>query len=238
MTGDSPATRLAERRQAERRRDPPNNFFNGGISNLGVNVTTRNPNDVDNWAYDSKLINANGILPNNATIANIVVTTNGDAYYPAVVTLATELYAPKIASTKTVTNLTHPGGPDQRGDVLQYTVSYTNTGSDSAANFAMRDPIPAGTTYVPDTLHIGGSQGSSNPTDALGDDAGEFNAETGEVVFRLGFGGKRDDRGCDQAWRHRHGDARREDQRRRPAGAADRQPGECHVHGLHARDSL
>ena len=169
--------------------DPPNNFFNGGISNLGVNVITRNPNDVNNWAYDSKLINANGILPNNATAANIVVATNGDAYYPAVVTLATELYAPKLVSTKTAANLTHPGGPDQRGDVLQYTVSYTNTGSDSAANFVMRDPIPPGTTYVPNTLHIGGSQGSSNPTDTLADDAGEFNAETGEVLFRLGLAG-------------------------------------------------
>jgi uncharacterized repeat protein (TIGR01451 family) len=117
------------------------------------------------------------------------VTTNGDAYYPAVVTLATELYAPKIVSTKTVTNLTRPGSPDQRDDVLQYTVSYTNTGSDSAANFVMRDLTPAGSTYLPGTLHIGGSQGSSNPTDALGDDAGEFNAGTGEVVFRLGLGG-------------------------------------------------
>jgi hypothetical protein len=111
-----------------------------------VNVTTRNPNDVNNFAFDAELINANGILPNNATAANIQVTTNGDAYYPAVVTLATELYAPKIVSTKTVTNLTG-------------------------------------------MLHIGGSQGSSNPTDALGDDAGEFNAGAGEVVFRLGVGG-------------------------------------------------
>ena len=118
-----------------------------------------------------------------------MVTTSGDTYFPAVVTLATDLYAPSITSSKSVTNVTHPGGPDQLGDVLRYTVSYTNTGSDSAANFVMRDSIPAGTTYRPGSLHIGGSAGSSNPTDALGNDAGEFNAGTGEVVFRLGVGG-------------------------------------------------
>ena len=70
----------------------------------------------NNFAYDSMLVNANGILPNSATSANIVVTTSGDTYFPAVVTFATDLFAPNITSTKSVTNITHPGGPDQRGD--------------------------------------------------------------------------------------------------------------------------
>ncbi len=136
------------------------------------------------------LVNANGILPNNATSANIVVTTSGDTYFPAVVTFATDLFAPNITSSKSVANLTHPGGPDRRGDVLRYTVSYTNTGSDAAANFAMRDAIPAGSTYVPGSLRItAGPQAPASPSDALGDDAAEFNAGTGEVVFRLGAGG-------------------------------------------------
>ena len=104
--------------------------------------------------------------------------------------LATDLYAPNITSTKSVANMTHPGGPDQRGDTLRYTVSYTNTGADSATNFVMRDPIPAGSTYVPGSLRItAGPQAPASPTDALGDDAGEFNSGTGEVVIRLGAGG-------------------------------------------------
>jgi uncharacterized repeat protein (TIGR01451 family) len=169
---------------------PANNFFGSSISNLGVNVTTRNPSDVNNWAYDSELVTANGILPNNATSANVVVTTSGDTYFPAVVTFATDLFAPIIASSKSVANLTHPGGPDRRGDVLRYTVSYQNTGSDAAANFVMRDSIPAGSTYVPNSLRItAGPQAPASPTDALSDDAAEFNAGTGEVIFRLGAGG-------------------------------------------------
>ena len=122
--------------------------------------------------------------------ANIVVTTSGDTYFPAVVTFATDLFAPNITSSKSVANLTHPGGPDRRGDVLRYTVSYTNTGSDAAANFVMRDAIPAGSTYVPGSLRIiAGPQAPASPSDALGDDAAEFNSGTGEVVFRLGAGG-------------------------------------------------
>ena len=169
---------------------PPNNFFDGGISNLGTNVITRNPNDVNNWDYDSKLIAAPpGALGNNATTANVLVTTNGDTYYPQVVTLATDLFAPNITSTKSVTNVTHSGGPDQRGDILRYSVSYTNSGADNATNFVARDAIPAGTTYVPGSLRISGSDGSASPSDAIGDDAAEFNSSTGEAVFRLGAGG-------------------------------------------------
>ncbi len=133
----------------------------------------RTPSDVNNFAFDAKLVSGNGILKNNATSANIVVTTSGDTYFPAVVTLATDLYSPNIVSSKSVANLTHPGGPDQLGDTLRYTVSYTNTGSDSAVNFVMRDPIPSGATYKPGSLHITAgplAATNPNPTDALGDD--------------------------------------------------------------------
>ena len=121
---------------------PAGNFWCSAISNLGSNVTARSPNDVNNFAFDAKLVNGNGILKNNATSANIVVTTSGDTYFPAVVTLATDLYSPNIVSSKSVANVTHPGGPDQLGDTLRYTVSYTNTGSDSAVELrdARRDP--------------------------------------------------------------------------------------------------
>ena len=169
---------------------PANNFFCSSITNLGVNVATRSPNDTNNWAYDSELVGANGVLPNNATSANVVVTTSGDTYFPAVVTFATDLFAPNITSSKSVANITHPGGPDRRGDDLRYTVSYTNTGSDAATNFIARDVIPDGTTDVPGSLRItAGPQAPASPTDALGDDAAEFNPDTGKVVFRLGAGG-------------------------------------------------
>ena len=80
LTGDSASLNGTTLSDAA---SPPNNFFDSRRSRTsGSNVTTRNPNDVNNWAYDSKLVNANGILPNNATNANIVVTTSGDTYFP------------------------------------------------------------------------------------------------------------------------------------------------------------
>jgi large repetitive protein len=170
--------------------NPPNNFFNSAISNLGTNVTTKSPNFVNQLGFDAKLVAANGVLPNSSTAATVRITTSSDAYFDQVISFATDLYAPNITSSKSVTNVTHPGGPDQHGDVLRYTVSYTNTGADSATNFVMHDPIPSGSTYVPGSLRItAGPQAPASPTDALGDDSGEFNSGAGEVVFRLGAGG-------------------------------------------------
>ena len=99
-------------------------------------------------------------------------------------TFATELYAPDVSLVKSVTNVTHPGGPDQRGDVLRYTVTARNTGLDGADNFVLTDPIPAGATYVPGSLRVAGAP----VTDADGDDTGEFAAGANQVVFRLGTG--------------------------------------------------
>ncbi len=170
--------------------NPPTNFFNSAISTLGANVTTKSPNFVNQLGFDAKLVTANGVIPNSATAATVQIATSGDTYFDQVISFATDLYAPIITSSKSVTNLTHPGGPDRRGDVLKYTVSYTNTGADPATNFVMHDPIPTGSTYVPGSLRIiAGPQAPASPTDALGDDAGEFNSAAGQVVFRLGTGG-------------------------------------------------
>ena len=160
------------------------NFFNSSISANGVAVTTRDPAFRNTMGYDSDLFNADGVLANGATSATIGLTTNSDQYLPGVITFATELYAPNVALAKTVTNVTHPAGPDQRRDVLRYTVTARNTGQDGADNFILTDPIPAGATYVPNSLRIDGAV----VTDVDGDDRGEFAAGANRVVFRLGTG--------------------------------------------------
>jgi uncharacterized repeat protein (TIGR01451 family) len=67
------------------------------------------------------------------------------------------------------------------GDILTYTVSYVATGSSSATNFRLLDPIPPGTTYVPGTLRLNGTP----LTDGAGDDAGTFDAVSNRVVVVL-----------------------------------------------------
>ena len=68
--------------------------------------------------------------------------------------------------------------------MLRYTVTARNTGQDGADNFIVTDPVPAGATYVPDSLRIAGVA----VTDADGDDRGEFAAGANRVVFRIGTG--------------------------------------------------
>ena len=165
------------------------NFFNSSITRNGLVVGTRNPAYSNTMGYDSDLLNADGVLANGATDASIRLTTSSDGYLPGVATFATELYAPAVSLEKSVTNLTHPGGPDQRGDVLRYTLLARNTGQDGADNFGVADPLPDGTTYVPGSLRmVSGPGAPAAPTDAAGDDRAEFNAAANRVLFRLGTG--------------------------------------------------
>src|SRR5262249_24559170 len=105
------------------------------------------------------------------------------------VTLATDLYSPRISSTKTVQDLTRPGTSDlQPGDVLRYTMVVANTGQDGAKNVTLTDPIPANSTYVPGSLRIVSGAAAGAKTDQAGDDQAQFNSAAGNVVFRLGTG--------------------------------------------------
>jgi uncharacterized repeat protein (TIGR01451 family) len=168
--------------------NPANNFFNSTISERGVDKGEREPNFANQFGYDADLIGADGILGNSASSATIGLTTSGDAYYPGVVTFATELYAPNIESTNVVKNLTHPGAPAQRGDVLEYTVGYKNTGQDGADQLIARDNIPTGTTYVPNSLRIASGPNAGARTDVSADDQAEYESENRRVTFRLGTG--------------------------------------------------
>jgi uncharacterized repeat protein (TIGR01451 family) len=166
--------------------NPPTNFFNSTISYHGALVTTKNPNYVNQLGFDDDFVDASGILANGATSATIETHTGGETYFPGVITFATDLYAPKITPNKTVTDLN--GGSVERGDVLQYHVTGTNTGTDGAADVTVTDAIPAHTTYVPGSLRIVSSPGgiAGPKTDAAGDDQAEFAG--GTVTFRVGTG--------------------------------------------------
>ena len=72
------------------------------------------------------------------------------------VTFATDLYQPVIDGTsfsKTVIDLN--GGSVRPGDVLEYTVTMTNTGQDDSTATVLRDTLPANVTYVAGSLSRG-----------------------------------------------------------------------------------
>ena len=157
--------------------NPANNVFNSTISNAGAFVTSRTPSFQNNLGYDADLFSTTNVLGNGQTSTQVRLSTSGDAYQPGVVTIATDLFAPKITATKTVDRPTA-----NLGDTLTYTVSVQNTGQDAAVGTTFTDPIPAGAVFVPGSIRVNGAAVS----DASGDDLGEFSG--GAVVARLGTG--------------------------------------------------
>ena len=67
------------------------------------------------------------------------------------------------------------------GDVLTYTLSYQALGSATASTLVISDVLPAGVTYVPASLTLGGAPLS----DATGDDVGEFDVPGGRVLVTI-----------------------------------------------------
>lgn len=171
--------------------NPSDNFFNSSVSQLGTRFTAKNPNYLNQMAVDVDLVDATGRIPNGATSATIQFTSSQDVYFPTVLTFATQVYLPDLTSSFSKTGQDINGGNLVVGDILEYTLSFSNTGLDGATNVVVRDPIPAGTQYVPGSLQvltnaIGAPTGSF--TDAAGDDIAEFDSANNRVVFRLGTG--------------------------------------------------
>ena len=155
---------------------------------LGASVTTKTPNYNNQLGFDAKIVDATGdSSPMAPPVRLFRCRPTSDQYFPGVVTTAIDLYAPQLVGTKSETDLTQ-SGPVQPGDLIQYTMTVTNTGKDGAKNVVVTDPIPANTTYVPGTLRIASGANAGAKTDAAGDDQSEYVAANTNVVFRVGSG--------------------------------------------------
>ncbi|WP_458170484.1 COG1361 S-layer family protein [Kribbella sp. WER1] len=182
ITGDYFAvngTRLADAQ------NPSANFYGSRVTDGGENLADRTPASVNNLGVDAKVVDAAGVLPNNATSAELTFASTGDVYYPAALTTQIDLYAPTIVGTKTVRNL-EGNTPAKVGDTLEYTLSFSNTGDDDALRSAVRDELPANTTFVPGSLAIVSGAGAGSKTDGSGDDQADYGGRT--VRFRIGTG--------------------------------------------------
>ena len=164
--------------------NPANDIFNSSITRTSTPLTAKNPDYANQLGFDADVFSVDGLVPNGATSAAIALTTGGESYNPGVVTTAFDLFAPTLTSQKSVSDL--DGGQVEPGDVLEYTISLTNTGLDAATGVRLTDPIPAGTAYEPGSLVIATGAGAGAATDAAGDDLAERSGPG--VVFRLGTG--------------------------------------------------
>ncbi|MDM7325079.1 MAG: DUF3344 domain-containing protein [Thermus sp.] len=177
--------------------NPSDNFFNSSVSLLGTRFANKNPDYINQMAVDAEIVDATGRIPNGATSATLTFTSSQDTYFPAVLTFQVDLYLPDLVTTFSKTAQDLNGGNVLVGDVLEYAISFTNTGLDGATNVVLTDPSPSGTQYVPGSLRVvsnatGAPTGSF--TDATGDDIAEYEPSCPEhggspcVRFRLGTG--------------------------------------------------
>lgn len=163
---------------------PANDMFNSSFADRGTRFTAKSPDYANSLGMDASIFAADGLVANGATSATIDLTTGGETYYPGVVTSVIDLYAPKLVVQKSATDV--DGGSLLPGDVLEYAVSVTNEGTESASAVILTDALPAGTTPVAGSLRITAGDGAGALTDAAGDDRGEISG--GTVTARLGGG--------------------------------------------------
>ncbi len=176
--------------------NPAANFWNSTISVSGSHVTAgRTPAYTNTLGMDLDFQPPNVPLPNGATSAAIRLQGSANEVIDiGMVSLATDVFAPDLVSSITKTVVDVNGGEVEPGDVLTYTIGFTNSGQDGATNVLVTDPVPAATTFVPGSMFVltndtndGGASngGATGPmTDASDGDPAEFAG--GNVVFRMG----------------------------------------------------
>ncbi|HRI64038.1 MAG TPA: hypothetical protein PK156_07360 [Polyangium sp.] len=173
--------------------NPANDFFNGTRSTLGIGTHTTGdlpemPGSAGSLAgVDIDIVDIKSRLTPGQMSAPIRATSSGDEYYLAgwVTSIATK--RPEFTtSNKTAVDLN--GGAVLPGDILEYTIVATNSGTDTSINTQMTDVIPMGTTYVPESIKVTAGANIGAKTDAVPDDQGDFNGGMKTVTVRLGTG--------------------------------------------------
>lgn len=166
--------------------NPAGNIYNSTISNNGVPVLTRNRDYSNTFGIDIDMFNADNTLPTSATSATVVISAS-QKVLPGVVTFATVIYRPTMSTQVVVKDLN--GGEVNPGDILEYSISVTNTGDLPAQQTTVENPIPTNTQFVAGSLSIVSSPTSGQTGqhgDASGDDFGEVTSNA--IKFRLGDG--------------------------------------------------
>ncbi|MFD4396869.1 LPXTG cell wall anchor domain-containing protein [Kitasatospora sp. NPDC058478] len=126
----------------------------------GTNITTRDPDPINNYGYDARMIDVTGKIPAGSEQALVRISGAGDALEPQAAWLALDALEPDLRITKANTP---PGSPDDNppglvgpGETITYTFAVTNrrqdgssTDLDTATDVTVTDTIPVGTTFVP-----------------------------------------------------------------------------------------
>ncbi|MEN9969264.1 MAG: hypothetical protein RIR94_1460, partial [Bacteroidota bacterium] len=165
-------------------------MFNSTIAYNGALTPFRIPSYNNTLGYDASIFIPNNAtqnyLSNGATSANIRVTTTSETILSRVITSAIDIYEPDLRATVFVNDLN--GGAVAPGDILEYTISGKNIGSDVALNCFITDTLDIRMDYVPNSLVLLNGPNAGSKTDAPGDDQAEYDAVNRFVKYRVGTG--------------------------------------------------
>ncbi len=138
------------------------NFFNATINDLnGVN-TNRTPNSDNTFGWDTGIIEFantpnNAFIPNNATSANIRISTAQDAFFYTFTAFSIDVINPNIQLTQTaLNNANQPVTADLAlGETYKYRLCFKNIGNDNAINYTITDVLPANVDFISTTYPVG-----------------------------------------------------------------------------------
>lgn len=157
----------------------------------GASITTTPPLDPgETYTFQVKVDIDGGVASNTTHIQIIRATDSSDNTNYRDNTDTTTVVAGFVTITKSVANITNPGltatNEAYPGDILEYTITFTNIGTQNALNVKITDLIPAYSTYVDETMEINGV----SKTDASGDDQAFSNESVLPygVTFHVGTG--------------------------------------------------
>jgi len=156
-----------------------NGAYDAGIDVLLDDDDSDTTPDTGNLAADDSLriivcIQVPGAAPDaTVDVTTVTATSDFDGTNESATNTAT-VATPSIAVTKSVS----PPGNQAPGTTLTYTIVVTNTGTGTASNVLLTDPIPANTTYVAGTL----TQDAAARTDIADGDNADWNATTANTL--------------------------------------------------------
>lgn len=167
-----------------------NNVFNSTISRNGVLTPLRNPSYNNNLGHDANIYSPNNstfnYIGNSATSAQIRVSTTFETVLTSVLTAAIDIFEPDLRATVAYTDLN--GGVVQPGDILEYSITAKNIGSDVSINTYLTDTLDTRLQYLPGTLTYSYGPNSGVKTDPTDSDQAEFIASSNVISARIGSG--------------------------------------------------
>ncbi|MCH2223742.1 MAG: hypothetical protein MK066_03155, partial [Crocinitomicaceae bacterium] len=167
-----------------------NNLFNSTISNGGVLTPLRIPSYNNNLGHDANIYTPDNsgfnYIGNAATNADIRISTQSETVLTSVITSAIDIYEPDLRASVSYTDLN--GGTVQPGDILEYSISAKNIGSDVSIGTILTDTLDDRLTYIPGSINITYGPNSGPKTDPIDADQAEFIAADNVIVARIGTG--------------------------------------------------